>query len=100
MKANTILVNWLEKLPPLGDDRSKEVYGQNLRLAHDQGYNAVILHCREDAMSRIEDVPDAERRIDIWWAGGAVSAFSLILAYLTRRTPDWSQATWIRIGWA
>ncbi len=92
LKANTILVNWLEELPSLADDRSKAIYGHNLGLALAQGYNAVILHCREGALSRIEEVPIAERRIDIWWAGGATSAFSLILAYLTRRMPDWSQA--------
>ncbi len=92
LKANTILVNWLEQLPPVPDERSKHVYGHNLGMALSLGYNAVVVHSHANALSKLEEVPAKDRRIDIWWAGGATSDLALLLAYLMTRTPDWTQA--------
>ncbi len=92
LKANTVLVNWLEQLPPIRDERAKHVYGHNLGLALGLGYNVIILHCHSGSLSRLEKVPGEKRRIDIWWAGGETSNFKLLMAYLTTRTPDWTRA--------
>ena len=33
LRANTILLNWMEQVPPAGPEASKEPYGRNLRIA-------------------------------------------------------------------
>ncbi len=92
LKANTILLNWFEQLPPVRSERSKRVYGHNLGIALDAHFNAIILHSHHGALSRLENVASEDRRIDIWWASGATSDLTLLMAHLMTRTPDWAHA--------
>ncbi len=92
LKANMILLNWLDQRPETSDTRSERVYGRNLREALKLGCNILILDAEREAWRRLHAVPAAERRIDVWWGGGATSRLALLLAYLMTRTPAWEQA--------
>lgn len=96
LRANTILLNWNEQLPPNRSERSRRAYGRNLGVALDEGYNTIVLNARPEAVAAIHAAPDEARRIDIWWCGRKTSELSLLLAYLMTRMSAWQQAT-IRI---
>ena len=92
LKGNTVLVNWLEPWSREDDDGSKQVYGRNLELAIDQGFNVVVLSAQPGAVSEIREKPTDEPRIDIWWSGGPTGDFMLLLGYLVTRVEPWTYA--------
>lgn len=92
LRANTILLNWLEELPKgvlgLGGLR----YVHNLLDAYRLGCNIIVLDAGEDAWKSLEALPAHYRRIDVWWWGYATSRLMLLLAYLMTRTEAWDGA--------
>lgn len=89
LQPNIILLNWLEQAPHPREKEKELRYGRNLREATQMGSNILVLDAKEDAWDRLAEVPVPERRIDVWWAGGATSKLMLLLAYLMTRTEDW-----------
>ncbi len=92
LRANTILLNWLDQLPQgtlgLGEKR----YARDLRVAFRLGCNIVVLDANEDEWAALESTPSPEKRIDVWWWGDATSRLMLLLAYLMTRSEAWEEA--------
>jgi amino acid transporter len=94
MKANTVLLNWLDEELPKGILGVKELrYSRNLRVAFRLGSNIVILKATEEAWAALEGLDPKERRMDIWWWGDTSSRLMLLLAYLMTRSEPWEEAT-------
>ena len=94
LKANTILLNWFERLPSGTFSLLQEsAYAHNLKVAFRLGCNIVILDASEDTWNALESVPSGERRIDVWWRNDETSRLMLLLAYLMKRSDTWSEAT-------
>jgi amino acid transporter len=91
LRANTILLNWLDKLPQgiLGIGEAR--YARELRTAFRLGCNIVVLDARDDEWATLEALHSHERRIDVWWLGDATSRLMLLLAYLMTRSEPWSE---------
>jgi len=93
LRPNMILLNWLSQAPrQTKDDADTRRYGNNLREAMRMGSNIVVLDAPERAWKRLEATPVPDRRIDVWWSGGATSQLMLLLAYLMTRTEAWDAA--------
>ncbi|MFQ5904056.1 MAG: amino acid permease, partial [Candidatus Binatia bacterium] len=92
LRANTILLNWLDQLPKgifgLGELR----YARNLREAFRFGCNIVVLDAKENEWANLQRLSPHERRIDVWWWGDATSRLILLLAYLMTRSEEWDGA--------
>ncbi|MEW6670421.1 MAG: amino acid permease [Thermodesulfobacteriota bacterium] len=93
LRANTILLNWMEQVPSDRPEESKEPYGRNLRITFRLGRNILILDAKPKMWEALASVPSENRRIDVWWQGDATSELMLLLAYLMTRSDDWAQAT-------
>jgi hypothetical protein len=94
LKANTILLNWLEHLPRgIFDLLQESAYAHSLKVAFRLGCNIVILDASEDTWNALESASSGERRIDVWWRDDATSRLMLLLAYLMKRNDAWSEAT-------
>ncbi len=92
IKANTILVKWLDPFPK-GIFGLKEVsHRTNLGVAFRLGCNIIALHAREEWWATIETKPADERRIDVWWFNDSTSRLMLLLAYLVTRSDGWEGA--------
>ncbi len=92
LQANTILLNWLERVPWYLFESEQSNYGRNLRAVFRLGCNIVILNAEEQAWTALETVPSAQRRIDVWWWGDSTSRLMLLFAYLMTRSEKWSGA--------
>jgi amino acid transporter len=92
LKANLMLLNWLEEHPQFEYERSKRTYGRNMREAVQSGCNVVVLDADDEEWHGLESIPAQERRIDVWWGGGSTGRLMLLLAYLMTRTEDWDGA--------
>jgi hypothetical protein len=92
LKANLILLNWLDELPAgiLGLRELK--YAKNLRIAFRLGCNLVLLHVSEEEWTELAAIPPENRRIDVWWWDDATSRLVLLLAYLMTRSTAWDGA--------
>jgi len=92
LRANTILLNWLDELPKgiLGVKELK--YGRNLRTAFRLGCNIVILKADDTEWTSEENEAVPDRRIDVWWWDDATSRLMLLLAYLLTRNEAWEAA--------
>jgi amino acid transporter len=92
LRANTILLNWLDQTPKgilgLGELR----YAKYLREAFRFDCNIVVLDAKENAWTALESLSSDERRIDVWWWDDATSRLMLLLAYLMTRNEDWDGA--------
>jgi amino acid transporter len=92
LRANTILLNWLD--PPtkkiLGIAELR--YAGYLREAFRFGCNIIVLDAEETEWAALETLPPNERRIDVWWWGDATSRLMLLLAYLMTKNEDWEGA--------
>jgi amino acid transporter len=94
MKANTVLLNWLDEELPKGILGVKELrYSRNLRVAFRLGSNIVILKATDEAWAELKDLDPKDRRMDIWWWGDTSSRLMLLLAYLMTRSEPWEEAT-------
>jgi amino acid transporter len=92
LRANIILVNWLEHAPQAGNEQRELIYGSHLRTAFRLGCNLVVLDAGDAEWAALREVPPDARRIDVWWRGDASSRLLLLLAYLMTRTADWEGA--------
>ena len=92
LRANIILLNWLERAPYAAGEHRELIYGSHLRTAFRLGCNLVVLDAEDAEWAALREVPPDERRIDVWWRGDASSRLMLLLAYLMTRTEDWEGA--------
>ncbi len=92
LRANTILLNWFEKMPHGVLGLHEAGYGQKLKMVFRLGSNIVILDAMEEEWTDLQEVPPNERRIDVWWWDDATSRLMLLLAYLMTRKPAWEHA--------
>jgi amino acid transporter len=88
LKANTILLNWLEHRHAAERHSGARLFVEHLRAAQRLGVNVIVL----DAKDRPAELRRREPgRIDVWWLGGSTSRLMLLLAYLMTRSEDWSE---------
>jgi len=92
LRANMVLVNWMERVPQAAGEHRELVYGRHLRTAFRLGCNLVVLDAEEPEWAALREVPPDARRIDVWWRGDASSRLMLLLAYLMTRTEDWEDS--------
>jgi len=92
LRANTILLNWLENNPAQDARTAEVVYGRHLRTAFRLGCNLIVLDGKDPEWEALEAVAPEDRRIDVWWWGDASSRLMLLLAYLMTRTGPWENA--------
>jgi amino acid transporter len=94
IRANTILLNWLERDFRASDiaDGAERAYVKQLRAAQRFGVNVVVLDAKEEPFAGIAPLRSAERRIDVWWWNDASSRLMLLFAYLMTRSEDWVDA--------
>jgi amino acid transporter len=92
LKANTILLNWLDPKSEITNDQREINLGRNLRAAYRLGRNIVVLDADEDKWNTLENIPGEDRRIDVWWLNDATSRLMLLLGYLITRSELWDAA--------
>jgi len=92
LKANTILLNRIERTDGYGAHVSVSRYGEFLRTAYRLGCNLLILDAKKIIWPRLTDIPPHELRIDVWWWGDATSHLMLLLAFLMKRSKEWEDA--------
>jgi amino acid transporter len=92
LKANIVMLNWLDASSGDQDGQRELTYGRHLRTAYRQGCNLVILDGNESEWENLALVPAAQRRIDVWWRNDATSRLMLLLAHLLTRSEAWYAA--------
>lgn len=92
LRANTILLNWLERVAVTDLEYRELIYGRGLRVAFRLGCNLVVLDGEESEWQRLKGAAAGDRRIDVWWRGDASSRLMLLLAHLITRDPEWEDA--------
>jgi len=92
VKANTILLNWLDPDSPIIYKFRELLFGRQLRTVYRLGCNIVILHSDEKKWAVLQDPSPENQRIDVWWRGDATSRMMLLLAYLMTRSEPWDQS--------
>jgi amino acid transporter len=92
LRANIILLNWLERASQNAADDRELVYGRHLRTAFRLGCNLVVLDAEDPEWALLREASSEARRIDVWWQGDESSRLMLLLAYLMTRTEDWEGA--------
>jgi amino acid transporter/DNA-binding LytR/AlgR family response regulator len=92
LRANIILVNWMERRSQATGEQREFIYGRHLRTVFRQGCNLVVLDAEDPEWATLRATPPDARRIDVWWRGDASSRLMLLLAYLMTRTEDWENS--------
>ncbi len=92
LKANTILLNWLDPESEIKNDQREINFGRSLRAAYRLGRNIVVLSADEDKWNTLENILGENRRIDVWWLNDATSRLMLLLGYLITRSEPWDAA--------
>jgi hypothetical protein len=92
LRANLVLVNWMERVPQTAIEHRELVYGQHLRTAFRLGCNLVVLDVEDPEWAALGETAHEARRIDVWWQDDASSRLMLLLAYLMTRTEEWEDA--------
>ncbi len=92
LRANIILVNWLERIQGAAGTDRELMLGRHLRTAFRLGCNLVVLDGEDPEWAALRAAAPATRRIDVWWRGDASSRLMLLLAHLMTRTDDWEGA--------
>ena len=92
LKANTILLNWLDPKSKTHDAFRERYFIRNLKAAYGMGKNIVILGADEYKWEQLQTASVKKRRIDVWWWGGASSRLMLLFAYLITRSEPWEEA--------
>ena len=93
LRANTILLNWLEQFPWRHDDEKERRYGSHLRAALRLQRNVVVLAAEDKDWQTLHATPANQRRIDVWWWNDTSSRLLLLMAYLMTRTETWADAS-------
>ena len=97
LRANIILLNWLEQKAGEENLQGERKYGRYLREGLRLKRHLVVLDAESDEWDALVAGPGAEdRRIDVWWWWDSESHLSLLLAYLMTRSAGWEHAA-IRI---
>ena len=93
LRPNTVVVNWMggSAITISGIDAYNFV--KHLRLIFRQGKNLVVFHMDPESWDRLQAQPRADRRIDVWWQGGATSRLMLLLAHLMTRNNPWDKTS-------
>ena len=91
LQANTVVLNWFQHQGPTTVERANPAH--NLRAAFRLKYNIVLLNAGQEKWKVIQDKPVQDKRIDVWWWGGATSRLMLMLAYLMTRDKAWEGAS-------
>jgi amino acid transporter len=90
IRSNTVVLNWMEEA---AEGTSAELwYGRLLANAIRLKQNVVVLDTDEVSWDRLEQIPNGERRIDVWWFDDESSRLMLLFAYLMTRTEGWDEA--------
>jgi len=92
LRANIVLLNWLENASQAGEEERELAYGHHLRTAFRLGCNLVVLDGEDPEWGALGQTPPSTRRIDVWWRGDASSRLMLLLAHLMTRTEAWEGA--------
>jgi len=92
LKANTILLNWLDPKSKTHDAFRERYFIRNLKAAYGIGKNIVILGADDNKWEQFQTASVKKRRIDVWWWGGATSRLMLLFAYLITRSEPWEEA--------
>ncbi len=85
LRANTVLLNWLEEVPDARNEARERLYGAGLRAALRCGKNVVVLEAEDDEWANLLASAGGPQRIDIWWFEDASSRLLLLLGYLMTR---------------
>jgi amino acid transporter len=92
VRANTILMNWIENRPRPASRYLEVLLSRNLRTVHRFGCNIVLLAAEADKWEALSAEQEGEKRIDVWWWADATSRLMLLLAYLLTRDEHWQDA--------
>jgi amino acid transporter len=92
IRANTILLNWLNPDSPYSLVYKKILFGRQLRAVYRLGLNIIILNTDEKRWETLMEKTPESRRIDIWWQGDSTSRLMILLAYLMTRSEPWEEA--------
>lgn len=92
LKANTILLNWLNPDPDLPLGFRTLLYGRQLDIIRRSGCNVVVLAADEAGWSKMISQEPEKRLIDVFWQDDATGRLMLLLAYLTTRNEAWDEA--------
>jgi hypothetical protein len=92
LKANTILLNWLGRIPRRILDPNDQEFARNLRTARLYGCNLVILDAKADKWEALAEIDKKNLYIDVWWRDDATGRLMLLMAYLMTRNEQWNDA--------
>jgi amino acid transporter len=92
LRPNTVLLNWRDARPGTEEIVDIETYVRHLRLPLRFGNSLIILAADSDDFERLAETPVADRRIDVWHRENATGNMMMLLAYLMKRTDEWSDA--------
>ena len=90
--ANTVAMNWFERLPTVLTRWKEFRYGRILRTSFRQGCNTIIFSGRHFEIMNTATGQRQPVLIDVWWWNDASSRLIFLLAYLMTRHPRWEQA--------
>lgn len=88
LQANTVLFGWPEDPHP---DR-RDDYRQTVREVVRLGVNVVAVSSDAHRWGAMSQVPEKQRRIDVWWTDDDNGKLALLAAYLFTRTKAWRKA--------
>jgi len=92
IRANMVLLNRVDQIHELEENEAQIRYGRELQEAIRLRCNVVVFDAEAAEWSRVESLPAADLRIDIWWWGERTSHLMLLLAYLMTRSERWRGA--------
>jgi len=92
VRANTMLLNWVDRRKGDGDLSHMRRFGERLRIGLRHGCNVIVVSAHAGDFEKIERSKPRQRRIDVWYRDNASGRMMLMLAYLMTRTDTWSDA--------
>jgi amino acid transporter len=93
VRANTVMVDWYERLPEDSRGRDPLWYGRELLGMLRLGCHVISVNVHGKEWRRVQELASDERRIDVWWWESPSSRLALLLAYLVTRNDDWCDST-------
>jgi hypothetical protein len=76
-----------------GSDEDRKAYSTMLQNCVRFGTNVAVLNVRDDAWSRFEATPAADRSIGLWWSDDQAGQLITLLGWLCQRHHDWAGAS-------
>ncbi len=92
VRANTLLLNWMENAPSSENDPRLSAYGNYLTIAFRLGRSIVVLNAPDMAWAALSSLKSKNRRIDVWWQGDNTSRLMLLFAYMIVENKPWHTA--------